>query len=147
MGKKPMSEEKLELTCRRQRFVKRLDLFEQDTVTFFPEVNHSYHLSVPPTMDEYEHDEDLALLQNNPLDADNTLPEYKEIILHSALSELPRSMQAARLIEIKLRVAQANEALASICLDIGHKSFIYWKKINIEESKKGKTTLQSPTHD
>ena len=74
-------------------------------------------------MDEYEHDEDLALLQNNPLDADNTLPEYKEIILPSALSELPRSMQAACLIEIELQVAQANDALASIHLDIGHKSF------------------------
>ena len=101
-----MSEEKLELAHWRQRFVKCLDLFEQDTVTFFPEVNHSYHVFVPPTMDEYEHDEDLALLQNNPLDADNTLPEYKEIILPLALLEIPQSMQAACLIEIELRVVQ-----------------------------------------
>ena len=57
-------------------------------------------------MDEYEHDEDLALLQNNPLDADNTLPEYKEIILPLALLEIPQSMQAACLIEIELRVVQ-----------------------------------------
>jgi hypothetical protein len=139
MGKKPTSEDKLELARRRQRFVKRLDTFEQDSITFFPEINLLDGLLVPPTMDEYEDEEDLELLQNNPPQGDNTLPEYKEIILPSALLDLTQSMQAARLVEIELRVAQANDTLASIRLDIGHKSFIYRKKINNEESKKGKT--------
>ncbi|KIJ92472.1 hypothetical protein K443DRAFT_135283 [Laccaria amethystina LaAM-08-1] len=48
-------------------------------------------------------------------------------------------MQATRQVEIELRVAQANDTLASIRLDIGHKLFVYRKKVNVEESKKGKT--------
>lgn len=139
MGKKPTSEDKLELARRRQRFVKRLDSFEEQAVIFFPEVSFSEALLAPPTMDEYEHEEDLELLRNNPPQADNILPEYREIILPSAFSIVPQTMKGAREIEIELRVAQANDRLASIRLDIGHKSFVYRKKINVEESKKGKT--------
>jgi hypothetical protein len=139
MGRKPTSDEKLELARRRQRFMKRLDTFEQEAVTTFPEVNFSDEFHVPPVMDEYEHPDDFELLQINPVYGHNILPEYKEIVLPSAFSTLPRHMQAARQVEIELRVAQANDTLASIRLDIGHKSFVYRKKVNVEESKKGKT--------
>ena len=140
MGKKPTSDEKLELARRRQRFVKRLDTFEQEAMTLFPDVDFAGpEFQVPPTMDEYEHQEDFELLKESTSHADADLPEYREIILPSAFTDLPGTMNTARLVEIELRIAQANDTLASIRLDIGHKSFIFRKKINLDESKKGKT--------
>ena len=140
MGKKPTSDEKLELARRRQRFVKRLDTFEQEAMTLFPDVDFAGpEFQVPPTMDEYEHQEDFELLKESTSHADTDLPEYREIILPSAFTDLPGTMNTARLVEIELRIAQANDTLASIRLDIGHKSFIFRKKINLDESKKGKT--------
>lgn len=140
MGRKPTSEDKLELARRRQRFVKRLDSFEQEAITLFPDVEFSgrdFH--VPPMMDEYEHQEDFKVLQESGPYGDTSLPEYREIILPSAFPNIPGTMKMACEVEIELRIAQANDTLASIRLDIGHKSFIFRKKINVDESKKGKT--------
>ena len=109
-------------------------------MTLFPDVEFSRRdFHVPPMMDEYEHQEDFKVLQESGPYGDTSLPEYREIILPSAFPNIPRTMKMAREVEIELRIAQANDTLASIRLDIGHKSFIFWKKINVDESKKGKT--------
>ena len=96
MGKKPTSDEKLELARRRQCFVKRLNTFEQEAMTLFPDVDFAGpEFQVPPTMDVYEHQEDFELLKESTLHADTDLPEYREIILPSAFTDLPRTMNTA----------------------------------------------------
>ena len=139
-GRKPTDEDKLELAKRRQRFIKRLDAFHRQAAELFPDTDFvdAFVLN-PPVEDEFEHDEDIELLAANPRSADDTLPENMDVILPSSFDILPADMEIARKQEIDLRIAQANDTLAALRLEIGHKSFIYRKQINIMEGKKGKT--------
>ena len=138
-GRKPTDEDKLELAKRRQRFIKRLDAFHRQAAELFPDTDFldAFVLN-PPVEDEFEHDEDIELLAANPRSADDTLPENMDVILPSSFDILPADMEIARKQEIDLRIAQANDTLAALRLEIGHKSFIYRKQINIMEGKKGK---------
>jgi hypothetical protein len=79
------------------------------------------------------------LLAANPQGWDNTLPENMDTILPLSFDILPDGMEMAGKQEVDLRIAQANDTLVAICLEIGHKSFIYLKQINILQGKKGKT--------
>ena len=139
-GRKPTPDDKLELAKRRQRFIKRVDAFHQQAAELFPNVDFidAFVLN-PPLEDGFEHDDDIELLEVNPPSSDNTLPENMDVILPSSFDILPEGMEMARKQEIDLRIAQANDTLAAIRLEIGHKSFIYRKQINIVEGKKGKT--------
>ena len=139
-GRKPTADDKLELAKRRQRFIKRLDAFHRQAAELFPDTDFLDEIVLnPPMEDEFEHDDDMELLAANPPISDNTLPENMDVILPSSFDVLPEGMEVARKQEVDLRVAQANDTLAAIRLEIGHKSFIYRKQINILQGKKGKT--------
>lgn len=139
-GRKPTADDKLELAKRRQRLIKRVDAFHRQAAELFPDVDfvEAFVLN-PPLQDMFEHEDDMELLADNPPSSDNTLAENMDIILPSSIDILPQGMEIARKQEIDLRIAQANDTLAAIRLEIGHKSFIYRKQINIVERKKGKT--------
>ena len=140
MGRKPTADDKVDLAKRRQIFLRRIDAFDGQASELFPGVDFSIEsVHAPPVEDGYEHDDDLEMLLANPPSSDKLLPENMEIILPSSFTDLPEQMAIARQREIHLRIAQANDTLAAIRLEIGHKSFIYRKEINIQESKKGKT--------
>ena len=103
MGKKPTSDDKLELGWRRQLFMKRLNTFEEEAMTLFLDVDFAGpEFQVLPTMDEYEDEEDLELLKESTSHGDTDLPEYREIILPSAFTNLLGTMNMARLVEIEL---------------------------------------------
>ena len=139
-GRNPTPEDKLELAKRRQRFIKRLDAFHRQGAELFPDTDFLDPFVLnPPLEDDFEHDDDIELLAANPLSTDDKLPENMDIVLPSSFGILPEGMEIAHKQEIDLRIAQANDTLAAIRLEIGHKSFIYWKQINIVEGKKGKT--------
>ena len=155
-GHKPTQDDKLELVKRRQRFIKRVDAFHRQATELFPDVDfvEAFVLNTP-LQDVFEHEDDMELLADNPPSADNMLAENMDIILPSSIDILPQGMEIARKQEIDLCIAQANDTLAAIHLEIGHKSFIYRKQINIVEGKKGKmraymqvnaSTYHSPTY-
>jgi hypothetical protein len=140
MGRKPTPEDKLDLAKRRQMFLRRIDAFEREAYELFPGVDFvSQTMNIPPVEDGYEYDDDLETLLANPPSSDRQMAESMEVILPSSFPDLPEQMAIARQREIHLRIAQANDTLAAIRLEIGHKSFIYRKEINNQESKKGKT--------
>jgi hypothetical protein len=104
----------------------------------FPRVDFlSESMDTSPLEDNYEHDNDLETLLANSPTSNKLLPKNMEIGLPSSFTCLLEQMAMARQQEIELQIAQANDTLAAICLEIRHKSFIYWKQINIQESKKG----------
>ena len=131
-GHKPTPDDKLELTKRRQRFIKRVDAFHRQAAELFLDVDFvkAFVLN-PPLQDVFEHEDDMELLADNLPSSDNTLAENMDVILPSSFDILPQGMEIARKQEIDLRITQANDTLAAICLEIGHKSFIYRKQINI----------------
>ena len=138
-GRKPTPDDKLELAKRRQRFMKRVNAFHQQALELFPDVDfvEAFVLN-PPLQDMFEHEDDMELLADNLPSSDNMLAENMDVILPSSFDILTQGMEIARKQEIDLCIAQANDTLAAIRLEIEHKSFIYWKQINIVEGKKGK---------
>jgi hypothetical protein len=65
--------------------------------------------------------------------------EDVELALPSSFPfQLPDSMSVARSSELRLRVAQADEALESVRSDIGHKSFLFRSNIRLVKGKKGR---------
>lgn len=143
-GRKPTRDDKVDLAKRRQKFVRQLDAFHRQGAELFPGIDFldAFVLN-PPSEDQFEHDDDFDMLEANPPSPDKTLPENMDIILPSSFDSLPDGMEIARAQEVDLRTAQANDTLAAIRLEIGHKSFIYRKQINIQEGKKGKTRAYS----
>ena len=143
-GCRPTRDDKLELAKRRQRFLKRVDAFHRQAAELFPDTDFvdAFVLNLP-LEDGFEHDDDMELLTENPPSVDNTLPENMDVILPSSFDILPDGMDIAQRQEIDLRIAQANDTLAAIHLEIRHKSFIYRKQINIVQGKKGKMRAYS----
>ncbi|KAG2007524.1 hypothetical protein CC2G_015218 [Coprinopsis cinerea AmutBmut pab1-1] len=71
-------------------------------------------------------------------------PEDVDIPLPSSFDRLPTLMRSAGRKEIKLRVAQANDALEAIRTEIGHKSYLFRSNIRLADGKKQKTRGMPP---
>ena len=119
-GHNPTAEDKVELAKQQQRFLKRLDAFHRQGAELFPDTDFLDPFVLnPPLEDDFEHDDDIELLAANPPSADDKLPENMDIVLPSSFDILPEGMEIARTQEIDLRIAQANDTLAAIRLEIG----------------------------
>jgi hypothetical protein len=67
-------------------------------------------------------------------------PEHTRLCLPSGFGmNLPVSMNQAKDKEIRLRIGQANDALMTLRVEIGHKSFLFRNGIRLSKSKKEKT--------
>ncbi|KAG2021205.1 hypothetical protein CC2G_006460 [Coprinopsis cinerea AmutBmut pab1-1] len=131
---------------------KKREVLQAEIVSFcassqilFPDVDlEDYRCFSPPESNPEIEGEDgdvlpaTADLGENPF-VDVPDPEEVDIPLPSSFADLPSSMRAARRKEIKLRVAQATDALEEIRTEVGRKSYLYRSNIRLADGKKQKT--------
>ncbi|EAU83280.2 hypothetical protein CC1G_13152 [Coprinopsis cinerea okayama7 len=137
----------VELMQRRERIQTDLDSFVATAVRLFPTVEFRGYDRPPDVAPEIDNDdpedaEGTGLIEeeDNPfLNSDDCDIEDVEVPLPSSFTRLPETMTRARKKEIRLRIAQANDALEGIRTEIGHKSFLYRSNIRLADGKKQKT--------
>ncbi|KAH6894880.1 hypothetical protein BKA70DRAFT_1232221, partial [Coprinopsis sp. MPI-PUGE-AT-0042] len=135
----------LEVARRRERLQADIVEFLDAAEKLFPSVNFSdYKCFNPPCTNpaienDADDDVDLETDSDNPFADPEKDPEDVEIPLPSSFEDLPRSLKGPRRKEIKLRVAQANDALEAVRSEIGHKSYLYRSNIRLAQGKKQKT--------
>ncbi|KAG2017263.1 hypothetical protein CC2G_006788 [Coprinopsis cinerea AmutBmut pab1-1] len=138
--------QELELAKKREALHSEISSFCTSTQILFPDVNlDQYRYLNPPeiTADIDDEDQDCESIlleddEDNPF-TDVPDPEDLDIPLPSSFDRLPALMKSASRKEIKLRVAQANDALEAIRTEIGHKSYLYRSNIRLADGKKQKT--------
>jgi hypothetical protein len=141
--------QELELAKKREDVQGDIISFHKSTAQLFPMVDlDDYNCFKPPITNPEihgEHPEDYSQYcldseeHDNPFIVDEEEPEDVEIPLPSAFDPLPTSMKGARRKEIRMRIAQANDALENIRLEIGNKSYLYRSNIRLADGKKQKT--------
>ncbi|EFI27460.1 hypothetical protein CC1G_15494 [Coprinopsis cinerea okayama7 len=134
----------LELVRKQEHLRNEITHFLETGASLFPQVDMEEYAWVNPpetnpVIEGSEEDFAMEVDCDNPFLEGDRDPEDMEIPLPSSFARLPESMKSAATKEIKLRVAQANDALEAIRTDIGHKSFLYRSNIRLAEGKKEKT--------
>ncbi|KAH6885997.1 hypothetical protein BKA70DRAFT_1236736 [Coprinopsis sp. MPI-PUGE-AT-0042] len=108
--------------------------FLEDAQRLFPAVDFKdYQWFNPPDTNpsidlEVDEDYQFDLESDNPFVDSIKDPEALDIPLPSAFQTLPASMKSARQKEISLRIAQANDSLEAIRMEIGHKSYLIYNQ-------------------
>ncbi|KAH6911905.1 hypothetical protein BKA70DRAFT_1370410 [Coprinopsis sp. MPI-PUGE-AT-0042] len=140
--------QELETVRKREQLQSEISTFCEIARQLFPQVSFNDYVCFPPPTADPEidgEDEDDLLAHSfddsNPFIAvDSTIqPESVEIPLPSSFKHIPDSMKQARSKEIKMRIAQANDSLEAVRVEIGHKSYLYRSNIRLAEGKKQKT--------
>ncbi|KAH6901080.1 hypothetical protein BKA70DRAFT_1375132 [Coprinopsis sp. MPI-PUGE-AT-0042] len=137
----------LELAQKREALQQEINVFYETAVTLFPGINfHELKCDMGPEetieieFEEADGYKDLEGDQDNPFSfAQNDVEEVALPLPSSFPAPLPKVMLDMRDKEIKLRVAQANDALELIRTSIGHKSFLYRSNVRLANGKRGKT--------
>jgi hypothetical protein len=139
--KKSKSErQELEVARKWEQLQLEINTFYETAAVLFPDVNfQDIHCNNPPQeaveidgedlSDTEDEDNPFSLSLNNAEDVALALPSSFPFLL-------PDSMHVAHSTELKLRVAQADEALESIRSEIGHKLFLFRSNIRLAEVKK-----------
>ncbi|KAG2007445.1 hypothetical protein CC2G_015139 [Coprinopsis cinerea AmutBmut pab1-1] len=142
--------QELELVKKRETLHSEISSFWTSTQILFPDVNlDQYRYLNPPEsaadIDGEDQDSEPILLDygDNPF-TEAPDPEDVDIPLPSSFDRLPTLMRSAGRKEIKLRVAQANDALEAIRTEIGHKSYLFRSNIRLADGKKQKTRGMPP---
>lgn len=149
-GRAPNREQSLEITTRRERLLRQMAEFHKAAGKLFLSLDvENFTCGTPPMSDGYITDGEVTDKNFAP-PPDPSGPERRDIFLPSTVSnrnqDLPPCLIAARNKEIKLRIAQAEEALEGIRHEIGHKSYLYRKDIRLAESTAQKTRGYSAVH-
>ena len=138
-GKMPSPMQRTEIAKRRASLKHQLDQFNEQTEHLFPTFN-TYDVAFEdiPYGDDVISDaeeEDPSLIPTVPRGD----VEKMEVLLPSSYpGMLPLEFKMASETEIRLRIAQADEALEGIRQEICHKSYIYRTNIRMAANKKGK---------
>ena len=118
---------------------RQIDTFHESAEHLFPSLNvYEINFSHVPFGDD--------IISDGEDDDETTVPEVPrgdvekmDLLLPSSWpGRLPPELSTARLTEIQLRLAQADEALEGIRREICHKSYIYRNNVRLAENKKGK---------
>ena len=146
-GKVPTAAARIEIVKKRASLKTQIDEFNATTETLFPELDiYDVVLNEVPLGEDVISDAE----DDDPL----TVPvvpqgnvEKTELMLPSTLpGVLPPTLAGARLSEIELREAQAEEALEGIRREICHKSYIYRSNVRLASNKKGKLRGYAALH-
>ena len=138
-GKRPSAEQRSEISQRRGALRQQIDVFHELTEHLFPSLDvYDITCNQVPFGDEVisdAEDNDKTTVPDVPRGdvekLDLLLPSSWPGGMHPALLN-------ARLKELQLRVAQAEEALERIRQEICHKSYIYRTNVRLAANKKGK---------
>ncbi|KAH6906278.1 hypothetical protein BKA70DRAFT_1497792 [Coprinopsis sp. MPI-PUGE-AT-0042] len=146
LPKRPTASQELELSKRRELLQKDINSFYETAKTLFPEIDFDELKCDQEPLESIEIDgEDVDAVPiddetENPFSLSQNECEDVAIPLPSSFaSPLPMSMEPIVDKELKLRVAEANDALEGVREDIGHKSFLYRSNIRLAEGKQQKT--------
>ncbi|EFI26719.1 hypothetical protein CC1G_15640 [Coprinopsis cinerea okayama7 len=150
LPKNKTDEQELEISKRREQIYADINSFYETASSLFPEGDlTSLKLDEPPpnpiTLDD-DYDSDEEIEDDNPFSLAQNQIEDVKIPLPSSASTIESvgsfSLQGLRLAqekELKLRIAQADDALEAVRVEIGHKSYLYRSNIRLAEGKKQKT--------
>ncbi|KAG2004971.1 hypothetical protein CC2G_003473 [Coprinopsis cinerea AmutBmut pab1-1] len=132
-------QQRLDLMKRRESLQSAINTFYEDGAVIFPNVNF-YELQCenpPEEAIEIEGDDDGNREDNprNPFSISQNEPEDVDIPLPSSFRDLPNALGSAAAKELRLRVAQADDALESVRIEIGHKSYLYRSNIRLAHGK------------
>ncbi|KAJ3525420.1 hypothetical protein NMY22_g10585 [Coprinellus aureogranulatus] len=125
LGDHATASQKLELVSRREAVSEKYNCLMEDAGKLFPHVLFE-ELEYRPT----------------PRKAKSSGNEENNVIVplpSRLVGTLPDDLEHIRSLEIKLRVAEANDALTKIRETIAYKSYVYMEKIRPYKSKKYKT--------
>ncbi|KAF8949803.1 hypothetical protein BDZ97DRAFT_1609005, partial [Flammula alnicola] len=127
-GKKPSGDQRLQINRKCQALRRKADEFQDSFQQLFPAValDGVDLREIPYGDDVLRDDEDEAYLAAVPCGE----VEKMEIFLPSTCpGVLPRQLKTAAKVELKLRIAQAENALEGVRREIGHKSFLFRNNI------------------
>ncbi|KAF8952574.1 hypothetical protein BDZ97DRAFT_1768347, partial [Flammula alnicola] len=141
-GKKPSGDQRLQINRKRQALRRKADEFQDSFQQLFPAValDGVDLREIPYGDDVLGDDEDEAYLAAVPRGE----VEKMEIFLPSTCpGVLPRQLKTAAKVELKLCIAQAENALEGVRREIGHKSFLFRNNIALAINKQMKTRAYS----
>ena len=146
-GKVPTAKQRLDIVKKRTELQNDITEFHDTAGTLFPALNmYEQNLHEVPYGDDIisdAEDDDPATVPVIP----RGNVEKMELILPSTYpGRLHRDLDAAAKIEIKLRKAQAEEALEGVRHEICHKSYIFRANIRLMHSKKNKQRGYAALH-
>jgi hypothetical protein len=142
--------QELEVVRKREQLQADITLFGDTAQSLFPQVDfQEFRCRGPPDSNPEIEGDDVEDLKKsafddpkNPFleDVDDAIqPEDVEITLPSSFDNIPLPMKSARAKEIKVRVAQANDVLEGVRIEVGHKSYLYRSNVRLATGKKQKT--------
>lgn len=137
----------VDLAKKGQRLRKRLDALFKSASELFPSVNLETRRRLQWDEDDIEvcvceeecDCDDLGSIRLETVPLDDTLAELDPVPLPSSFDKLPVALNRAAGLEKELRVAQAEEALEGLRVDIGHKSFLYLENRDWATGKRERT--------
>ncbi|KAG2005829.1 hypothetical protein CC2G_002197 [Coprinopsis cinerea AmutBmut pab1-1] len=132
-------QQRLDLSKRRENLQAAINAFYEDAAVLFPNVNFDdlQCEGAPEGTVEIDGDDEGNRDDNprNPFSISQNEPEDVEIPLPSSFVDLPHTLGSAAAKELKLRIAQADDALESVRIEIGHKSYLYRSNIRLANGK------------
>ncbi|KAH6869445.1 hypothetical protein BKA70DRAFT_1379648 [Coprinopsis sp. MPI-PUGE-AT-0042] len=146
LPKQPSPSQDLETSKRCELLQRDINAFYETAKTLFPDIDFDELKCDQAPLEHIEIDGEE--IDAGPIDdhIDNPFSlsqhECEDVTIplpSSFASPLPMSMEAIVNKELKLRVAEANDALEGVREDIGHKSFLYRSNIRLAEGKQQKT--------
>ncbi|KAG2003780.1 hypothetical protein CC2G_004358 [Coprinopsis cinerea AmutBmut pab1-1] len=151
LPKDKTDQQELEVSKRREQIYTDINTFYETASSLFPESDlATLKLDESPwnavdldddldTDDERDDKNPFSLSQNQIEDVKIPLPSSTSV--QSATTNLFafQALRQAREKELKLRIAQADDALEGVREEIGHKSYLYRSNIRLAEGKKQKT--------
>jgi len=146
-GKAPNPEQSLKIATQREQLLCQTVDFHKTTGKLFVSLNvEDFICRAPPMSDGYVTDGEEPDMNLHPL-PETGAPEWGDMFLPSTVScqrhELPLCLNDVRRKEVKLRIAQAEEALEGIRHEIRHKSYLYQKDIRLAESTTSRSKYTS----
>lgn len=154
-GTRPSPDQQAAIHDKRMKLQKRIDEFHRSSYSYLPFGSDSSVLAtnLPDDFEwEYEDEDDDTMPGSYPEDepgivefSNSSLPAEKQrLILPSSFGKGPYTLpvKAVRMVELSLRQGQANDALHSLHLAIGQRSFLFRKKV-----RQGHTSANSGYHN
>ena len=146
-GKAPTAAERTDIAAKRAALQIELDRFHEMAGNLFPALD-AYDIN----FEQIPYGDDVIFdAEDNDPEIVPSIPrgnvEKLEVLLPSTFPDpLPVELRPVRVTELKLRTAQADEALEGIRREICHKSYIYRTNVRLIANKKSKLRGYAALH-
>ena len=146
-GKVPTAKQRMDIVKKRTDLQNEITEFHETAGTLFPALDvYEQNLQQVPYGDDVISDAEDDDPDTVPVIPRGNVEKLELILPSTHPGTMPRDLRSAAKIEIKLRKAQAEEALEGIRHEICHKSYIFRANIKLMYSKKNKQRGYAALH-